>query len=88
MRWSELAAKEIINLQDGARLGRTGEADLLFDPASGSISAILLRGRGGLARFLGLGGHATVPWQAVRRVGPEVVIIELVDGHNAIRAAR
>ena len=40
MRFSELHCREVINLCDGARMGEV--CDLVFDPACGQISAIVV----------------------------------------------
>lgn len=77
MRWSELAGKEIVNLYDGARLGRVADADLVFDPETGEVDSLVIYGKGWLAGLLGFHRQATVPWEAVRRIGPEVLIIEM-----------
>lgn len=79
MRLSELCGKEVINLCDGARLGIIGECDLAFEVQSGKISAILLPGRGGLFSLFGEGKPLSVPWCTLKRIGDEVVIVEL-DG--------
>ncbi len=85
MRWSELAGKEIINLHDGALLGRVGDADLVFDPETGEIDSLLVYGRNRLPGLFGFRSPVTVPWEAVRRVGPEVLIIEMSDARGARR---
>lgn len=77
MRWSDLAGKEIINLHDGARLGRVSDAELVFDPETGEIVSLMVYGKGWLGGWLGFNHSVTVPWEAVRRVGPEVLIIEM-----------
>lgn len=77
MRWSQLAGKDIINLHDGERLGRVADAELVLDPATGSITSLVLTRRGRLAGWLGLAGGIAVPWRAVQRIGPEVVLIEM-----------
>lgn len=77
MRWSQLAGKDIINLHDGERLGRVADAELVLDPATGRITSLVLTRRGRLAGWLGLGGAVTVPWEAIKRIGPEVVLIEI-----------
>lgn len=87
MRWSELAGKEIINLHDGARLGKVGDADLVFNPETGEIESLLVYGRNRLSGLLGFGSPVTVPWEAVRRVGPEVLIIEVEPGRGLRRRA-
>lgn len=73
MRFSGLAGKEIINLRDGERLGHLGECDLEVD-ASGMLTALVVpRGRGvGRSR-----PAVSIPWGAVRRIGSEVLIVDL-----------
>ncbi len=85
MRMSELASKDIINLSNGGRLGSLGDSDLLINPESGAIEAILvpMHGRGHRGQKL------EIPWAAIRRVGPEVMIVDMAEvpkitsaGHN------
>ena len=49
MRLSELSGREIVNINDGARLGRIGDADLVIEPRSGRIKRLLLPLGGGAA---------------------------------------
>jgi len=71
---AELAAKELINLKDGLRLGRLGECDLELEEGSGRVAAVLVPRR---ARHASKGEPSRIPWASVRRVGPEVLIVEL-----------
>jgi len=70
-----MRTREIVNLADGSRLGPMGDADILFDPDSGQIVALLLpagdRGPFSRRRLI------EVPWTAVRRIGPDVVIVDI-----------
>ncbi|MCL5116528.1 MAG: YlmC/YmxH family sporulation protein [Firmicutes bacterium] len=75
MRMSELASKDIINLTNGGRLGSLGDSDLVIDPETGTIQAIIVPQRGRLNR----GQRIEIPWSAIRRVGPEVMIVDLAD---------
>lgn len=75
MRMSELASKDIINLTNGGKLGSLGDCDLLIDPQTGAIEAIVVPGRGRINR----GQRLEIPWAAIRRVGPEVMIVDLAD---------
>ena len=77
MRFSELSSKEIINLSNGSRLGPLGDTDLEIDPGNGEIHAILVAPRG---RF-GRQAHppTLIPWRSIRRIGPEVMIVDLDD---------
>ncbi len=73
MRLSRWQGKEIINLYDGARFGLVGEADLEVDEASGNIRNIVFPERGG---FFGRRKEVRIPWEAVQRVGPELIIVD------------
>lgn len=75
MRMSELASKDIINLTNGGRLGSLGDSDLVIDPETGMIQAIIVPQRGHLNR----GQRIEIPWSAIRRVGPEVMIVDMAD---------
>jgi sporulation protein, YlmC/YmxH family len=82
---SDLGGKEIINLYDGAKLGLIGDADLAIS-AKGEIEAIILTSRSGFSGFfIGMGERNRdndlmyIPWQAVKKVGSEVIIVDL---HN------
>lgn len=72
MRMSELASKDIINLATGGRLGSLGDSDFVIDPDTGVIQAILIVPRGRRAKQQRL----EIPWSAIRRVGPEVMIVD------------
>lgn len=72
---SELASKDIINLTNGGRLGSLGDSDLLINPETGEIEAIIVPPRGRLNK----GQRMEIPWAAIRRVGPEVMIVDLAD---------
>jgi YlmC/YmxH family sporulation protein len=82
MRLSDLMGKEIINLEDGARLGFVDECDLLLDGPSGRIDALLMPKRGILTSLLGDGRGHTIPWQSIRRIGDEVIIVDLTNAYE------
>ncbi|AEJ39870.1 sporulation protein, YlmC/YmxH family [Sulfobacillus acidophilus TPY] len=76
MRMSELASKDIINLTNGGRLGSLGDSDLVIDPDTGRILTIIVSPRG---RFHQKGQRLEIPWEAIRRIGPEVMIVDLAE---------
>lgn len=89
MLLSDLAGKEIINLYDGAKLGLVGDADLDI-ALNGSVEAIVLSSRGGFSGFWGSKGDRerdtlVIPWQAIKKVGSEVIIVDL---HNKTEKMR
>jgi len=80
MRLSEFAGKRIINISDGGILGTAGDSDLLVDGDSGDIMEIILpQSRG----FSSLGGsnhrQISIPWQTVKKVGSEVIVVEVAN---------
>jgi YlmC/YmxH family sporulation protein len=89
MLLSDLAGKEIINLYDGAKLGLVGDADLDIS-LNGSVEAIILTSRGGISGFWSSRGdrdreQLVIPWQTIKKVGSEVIIIDL---HNKAERSR
>ena len=79
MRLSELVAKRIVNIYDGGVLGTVGDSDLMVDPETGEISAIILPSRQGMRSWRNEKRQLIVPWEAVRKIGSEVIVVE-IDG--------
>ncbi|MDA8334680.1 MAG: YlmC/YmxH family sporulation protein [Peptococcaceae bacterium] len=78
MRLGHLSGKEIINLYDGTRLGVIAQPDAVVDGPSGAVRLIVVAG--GL-RLLGRGPRSLgIPWEAVRKIGREVVVVDLAPG--------
>jgi len=81
MRVSELRVLDIINIEDGRRLGPVIDLDL--DLEKGIVKGIIImassRGKG----FFGSGrtGDVFVPWEKVIKIGIDVI---LVDGRDLI----
>lgn len=76
MRWTQLAGKEIIDITSARRLGSVADADLVFDPVSGRIHELRVASR--RPGLLGWRARVTVvPWSAVRRIGEDLVLVEL-----------
>ncbi len=78
MRLSELAKKELVDLDEGNFWGPAGKADLLIEDSSGAIKSLVLAGQSG---FLGIGysDEVVIPWSSVVRVGTDAIIIRLKD---------
>lgn len=77
MRLSKLAGKEIINLQDGCRLGMIGETDLVVHPDTGELESIIIPGHGSFFNRSRDDKYTVIPWQAIRKIGSEVIIVDL-----------
>jgi len=76
MRLSELVGKEVINLTDATRLGLIKSAQALIDVDEGRLEALLVPCRD--RRLLGAQHRLlAVPWRAIRRLGREIIIVEV-----------
>lgn len=81
MLLSELSGKEIINLHDGVKLGLVGESDIEISVA-GKIEALIISSRPGRGWLFGTnrekdGDSVVVPWKAIRKIGSEVIIVDI-----------
>lgn len=77
-RWEELRYKEVIQINDGCRLGYVGDLELDLD--NGSILALIIPGR---RRFFGLFGREAdhrIPWSLVRRFGDDIILVQDTSG--------
>lgn len=75
VRTSELRVREVVNVEDGRRLGTL--SDLEVDLESGRVVSLVLPGP---SRFLGLFGREeeiVVPWARVERIGVDVILVSL-----------
>ncbi|MBS3968820.1 MAG: YlmC/YmxH family sporulation protein [Clostridia bacterium] len=77
MKLSDLLGKEIINIYDGARLGTIRDSDLMIDGDSGYVDSILLPNPNGFLRIFGERSTLTIPWEAIKKIGDQVIIVEL-----------
>ena len=78
MRLMELGQKEIVNLNNGARLGIIADSDILIDEESGKIISLLVPERRFSFKMLGLESSGfEIPWSSIRKIGYDMIIIEL-----------
>lgn len=76
MEMSRLFKKEMINLHDGSRLGYVGDADLIIDE-KGAIKAFVVLPRGIGARWGRNARELVIPWEAVKIVGEDVMVVDI-----------
>lgn len=74
MKFENLSKKEIINYQDGLKLGHLSEAELLIDHHTGKIEALRIP-----EKKLSLNKQSTkeIPWKSVVKIGVDMVIVDL-----------
>ena len=73
-RFRDLRRKEVININDGARLGQVADMDIQVP--EGQTAAIVVYGP---ARFFGLFGRGEefyIPWDCIQRIGDDIILID------------
>ena len=74
-KFTQLQCKEVICISDGRRLGFIG--DILVEVPEGKVTAVVVPGPG---KLLGLGGHGSdfiIPWDCIRKIGPDIVLVDV-----------
>ena len=72
----DLKNKEVINIHNGKSLGYV--EDISVDLDKGTVEGIVIpQHSGGFFSMFSKGAEMVVPWNAVRRVGEEVILVEL-----------
>ena len=85
-KFTELRCKEVICICDGQRLGYV--SDVKIEVPSGCVTAIVVPGP---CRFLGLWGRKDdyiIPWNCIRRIGPDIVLVDVVPESCRVRRIR
>jgi YlmC/YmxH family sporulation protein len=82
LRLSDLAGKEIINIFDGVRLGTIVDSDMIIDPESGEVVSIILPGRSNFLNLWMDRQEIEIPWSSVKKVGSEVIIVDLDETYS------
>ena len=73
MTFRELCAKEVVQLSNGACLGRAD--DLELDPQTAKVRSLLLLGRPHLFGLLGRDETLTIPWEEIDKIGLDAVLV-------------
>ena len=74
MKLKELLTKDVINEQDGIKLGRVYDLDI--DIASGKISSIRIKDGNRLSGFLKSNNSVEVSWNKIIKIGNDVIIVD------------
>ena len=75
VKFTQLQCKEVICVQDGRRLGFI--SDVLVEIPSGCVCAIVVPGPYRYLNCIGRGEDYLIPWNAVCRIGPDVVLVDV-----------
>ncbi|GGM21790.1 hypothetical protein GCM10011351_04570 [Paraliobacillus quinghaiensis] len=74
MRYKTLSGKEIVNINNGSRLGILGQTDIELDEKTGQIKAFIIPNYG----WLGMkkeGENLKIHWKDIQKIGEDMIMI-------------
>lgn len=82
MRLSKFGGKEIINLNDGTKLGLLEDADLLIDENTGKIEAFYINGGSRLSFRSSEKNGIKISWDSIKKIGSDIIVVEFDKGNR------
>lgn len=82
MRYKDLGSKEIVNLENGARLGMLGQTDIELDETTGQIEAFVIPNY----RFFGLKkdrSDVKIHWKDIQKIGEDMIIVNRTSSSSS-----
>lgn len=77
MKSSDLRIRDVVNITDGRRLGVM--SDIEVDLETGRVTAIIVPGASRMFGLLGRDSDYVIPWENIRKIGPDVILVEMPD---------
>ena len=74
IKFTQLQCKEVICIADGRRLGFI--TDVQVEIPEGNIRAIVVPGKCRVLGVLGRHDDYVIPWNCIRRIGPDIVLVD------------
>ena len=75
MKFTDLTCKEVICIRDGRRLGYV--IDARVEVPEGRVVSIIVPGRSRLFGLLGCREDYVIPWNCIKRLGPDIVLVDI-----------
>ncbi len=75
MLYSELKAKEVINVRDCRRLGHI--CDLELDECTGQIHKIIVPGKCKWLNVINCEGNISICYKDIRQIGPDIILVDI-----------
>lgn len=75
MRYKDISGKEIVDVNQGARLGILGQTDLEIDMHTGQIVSFIIPDY----KWFGLkkeGNETKIRWESIKKIGEDMILIE------------
>ncbi|MCL1630936.1 YlmC/YmxH family sporulation protein [Sporolactobacillus sp. CPB3-1] len=80
-RISDFQTKEVVNVENGKRLGHIGDLDVNL--SSGKIENLVIPGSGKIMGLFGRDEDIIVPWSNIVRIGADVILVRFYKGHDS-----
>lgn len=74
VKTSELKQKEVININDGKRLGLVYDIEINME--TGNIEAIVIPGSGKLLGLFSKENDIIIPWENIKKIGADVILVD------------
>lgn len=74
VRISDLRDRDVVNVNDGKRLGVISDVDV--DIENGKLKAIIIPGAGGFMGVLGKKHDLVIPWDKIVKVGVDTILVD------------
>lgn len=75
VKFTDLHCKEVICVNDGRRLGFISDA--CIEIPEGKLLSIVVPGKGRLFGLLGCREDFVIPWNCIKRIGPDIVLVDI-----------
>lgn len=72
-RFADLHYREVININDGTRLGYIEDAEMTED---GKVLTAIIPGRAPILGIFGKRPEYVVPWDKIKRIGDDIVLTD------------
>ncbi|GAA0612144.1 YlmC/YmxH family sporulation protein [Virgibacillus siamensis] len=75
MRYKDISGKEIVNVNQGSRLGILGQTDLEINEKTGQIESFIIPNY----KWFGLkkeGEETKIQWRSIKKIGDDMIMIE------------
>lgn len=74
MTLQDLSEKDVIQIKTGENLGRID--DVIFDEGTARLQSVVLRGRSHLFGLMGYNEDLIIPWEALKNIGTDVIMVD------------
>ena len=74
MRLSDLQEKDIVNINDGRKVGKIVDADITLD---GKINYLIVDFKKGIRSFINSYMEANISFEQIKKIGSDVILVDL-----------